>query len=186
VVSDHLVYPKDLATPYPYTSTGKPRWEPSSPWPDPLLATTAMAAVTQQLRFILSVYVLPLRHPIMAAKQVGAAAIFSRDRMILGVGAGWMREEFDLLDQPFARRGVPLLESVEVMRKLWRGGMVEHKGEFYDIPAVEMSPALHGHVLIWGGRTSDVALRRAAAHFDGWASEVQRADEIEAKCDGIR
>lgn len=179
VVSDHLVYPRDLETPYPYTSSGQPRWDPSTPWPDPLIAIGAMAAVTNRIKFLTSIYILPLRHPVVAAKQVGTAALYAEGRLILGIGAGWMREEFDLLGAPFSKRGRRMLEAVEVMKKLWRGGMVEHEGEFYSIPAIQMSPAVDAPIPIWGGGTSEVALRRAATHFDGWASEIQSADQVE-------
>ena len=180
VVSDHLIYPRELKTPYPYTSSGKPRWESSTPWPDPLIAIGAMASVTERIRFLTSIYILPLRHPVVAAKQVGTAALYAQDRLILGIGAGWMREEFDLLGAPFSSRGRRMLEAVEVMRKLWRGGMVQHEGEFYSFPALEMAPALEAPVPIWGGGTSDLALRRAACHFDGWASEIQSAEQVRA------
>jgi probable F420-dependent oxidoreductase len=180
VVSDHLVYPRDLETPYPYTPTGQPRWGPSTPWPDPLISIAAMGAVTNRIKFLTSVYILPLRHPLVAAKQVGTTALFAGGRLILGVGAGWMREEFDLVGAPFAHRGRRMLEAVEVMRKLWRGGMVEHQGEYYSFPALEMAPALDEPVPVWGGGTSDVALRRAATCFDGWASEIQSAGQVES------
>lgn len=178
IVSDHLVYPERLATRYPYTDDGLPRWSPDTDWPDPMIATAAMAAATERLRFITSVYVLPLRHPVVAAKQIATAAVFSGDRVVLGVGAGWMREEFDLVGLPFARRGARLQESVDVMRKLWAGGMVGHKGEFFEFDPVQISPVPRAPVPIWGGGTSEVALRRAATRLDGWASEIQTRDEV--------
>lgn len=178
ILSDHLFYPLELQTPYPYTRSGKPRWQPSTPWPDPLIAAAALGAVTQRLRFITSIYILPLRHPLVAAKQIATAALFSGGRLTLGIGAGWMREEFDLVGQPFETRGRRMLESVEVMQKLWAGGMVEHHGEFYDFAALEQSPLPPGPIPIWGGGTSDLALRRAATHFDGWVAEMQVLDEI--------
>ena len=180
LVSDHLVYPQVLETPYPYTSSGQPRWSSDTPWPDPLIAIAAMATVTQRIRFLTSIYILPLRHPLVAAKQVATTALYAEGRLVLGIGAGWMREEFDLLGVPFSRRGRRMLESVEIMRKLWRGGMVEHEGEFFSFPALEMAPALTETPPIWGGGTSDLALRRCARHFDGWASEIQSTSEIEA------
>ena len=179
VVSDHLVFPQPLRTPYPYTSSGQPRWSPETPWPDPLIAIAAMASATRRIRFLTSIYLLPLRHPVVAAKQIATAALYAEERLILGVGAGWMREEFELLGESFERRGRRLLEQVEVMRKLWRGGTVEHEGEFYSIPPLQMAPALERPVPIWGGGTSEIALQRAARHFDGWVSEIQTAEEVE-------
>jgi probable F420-dependent oxidoreductase len=178
VVSDHVVYPEKLRTPYPYTSSGRPRWEPDTPWPDPFVAVGAMAAVTERLRFLTSVFVLPLRHPVLAAKTIATAATLSGGRLTVGVGAGWMREEFDLVGQPFDRRGARMAEAIEVMRTLWRGGMVEHHGDHYDFDAVQMSPAPPGPIPIYGGGVSNVALGRAATLCDGWASEIQNSDEM--------
>ena len=89
-----------------------------------------------------------------------------------------MREEFELVGASFSNRGRRMNEALSVMRALWRGGMVEHHGEFYDFGSVQMSPA-PGHVPIYGGGVSEAALRRAATLCDGWASEIQRRDELE-------
>ena len=179
VISDHVVHPKKLSTPYPYTRDGKPRWDADSPWPDPLIAVAAMAAVTSTIRFITSVLVLPLRHPVLAAKSVATAAVLSGDRLTLGVGAGWMREEFATLGQDFETRGRRLTESIEVLRALLAGGWVEHRGEFFEFDAVQMNPVPSAAVPIYGGGLSSAALRRAARLCDGWASEIQTRDEFD-------
>ena len=186
VVSDHVVYPGQLETPYPYTENGKPRWEASTPWPDPFVAIGAMAAVTDRLRFVCSVFVLPLRHPVLAAKTIATAAVMSGDRLVVGLGAGWMREEFDLLGQPFAGRGRRLAEQIEVLRTLWRGGMVEHHGEHYDVGPVQMSPVPAKPIPLYGGGLSDAALRRAGTLCDGWASEVQTEAELHRIIEKLR
>jgi len=178
VVSDHLIYPGDLKSPYPYTSNGQPRWERDTAWPDPMIAIGAMAAVTARLRFITSIYLLPLRHPVVAAKQATTVDVLSGGRLVLGIGAGWMREEFELLGVPFEKRGRRLEECVAVLRKLFAGGDVEHHGEFYDFDALRMSPLPKAPVPIWGGGTSEAALRRAATLLDGWVSEINTRDEI--------
>jgi probable F420-dependent oxidoreductase len=178
VLSDHVVHPQRLETPYPYTKSGRPRWEPETPWPDPFVAVGAMAAVTERLRFLISIFVLPLRHPVLAAKTIATASVLSAGRLTVGIGAGWMREEFELVGQPFAGRGSRMVEALEVMRTLWRGGMVEHHGEHYDFDPVQMSPAPPGPIPIYGGGVSPVALRRAATLCDGWASEIQDVDEV--------
>ena len=179
IVSDHLIYPGKLETPYPYTKHGRPRWERETPWPEPLVAVGAMSAVTTRLRFLTSIYLLVLRHPVMAAKAVSTAAVMSNDRLTLGVGAGWMREEFDLLGIPFESRGRRLDESVEVLRKLLAGGLVEHHGEFFDFEPVEMNPVPSKPVPIYGGGLSKPALRRAATLCDGWASDMNTRAQLE-------
>ena len=180
VISDHIIYPQELATPYPYTRTGMPRWQADTPWPDPFVAVAAMAAVTTRLRFITSIFVLPLRHPVLAAKTISTASVMSQGRLTLGIGAGWMREEFDLLGQPFDGRGRRMVEALDVMRSLWRGHMVEHHGEFYDFDPIQMSPVPPASIPIYGGGVSEIALRRAATLCDGWASEIQTTDEVAA------
>lgn len=179
VVSDHVAHPARLKTPYPYTRDGKPRWEADTPWPDPLIAITAMAAVTRKIRFVTSVLVLPLRHPVLVAKSVATAAVLAEGRLILGVGAGWMREEFDVLGQAFEGRGRRLSEAIEILRALMAGGLVEYHGEFYDFEAIQMSPVPQEPVPIYGGGISDPALRRAAEFCDGWASEIQTRAELD-------
>lgn len=185
-VSDHVVYPSYLTTKYPYTPDGTPQFSPDEDWPDPWVAIGAMSATTSTLRFLTNVYVLPMRNPFVIAKAVGTAAFMSRGRVGLGVGAGWMVEEFELLGQPFAGRGKRLEETVEVIRTLWRGGRVEHHGELYDFAPVEMRPVPPAPVPIYIGGQSEVAFRRAAAIGDGWLGMYCTADELVGHCATIR
>ena len=179
-VSDHVVHPEKIATPYPYTPDGSPRWQPFTEWPDPWVAIAAMAAVTERVRFLTSIYVLPMRNPFLVAKQVATAAVLSGDRVALGIGSGWMEEEFDLMQQPFRQRGRRMDEMVDVMRALWAGGWVEHHGEFYDFPRLEMSPAPSRRVPIYVGGVSKKALQRAATRGDGWISDLHSSEELAA------
>jgi probable F420-dependent oxidoreductase len=185
IVSDHVVHPEKIASPYPYTKDGTPRWEPAAPWPDPWVAIGAMAALTERLRFYTGIYVLPMRNPLLAAKAVGTAAYLSGGRVTLGIGVGWMREEFELLEQRFERRGRRADEMLEVMRELWAGGMVEHQGEFYDFDRLQMSPALDAPVPVLVGGLSEPALRRAARN-DGWISDLHTTDELREIVSRIR
>jgi probable F420-dependent oxidoreductase len=177
-VSDHIVHPRTIATPYPYTADGTPRWKPFTSWPDPWVAIGAMAGVTTRLRFLTSVFVLPLRNPFLVAKAVGTAAVLSGGRVTLGVGAGWMREEFVLLGQHFEQRGRRMDEMIDLLRALWTGGWVERRGEFYAFDALEMSPVPAEPVPIWVGGLSEPALRRAATRGDGWISDLHSTHEL--------
>ena len=177
-LSDHVVHPETVKTKYPYTKDGSLRWEPFTDWPDPWVSVGAMAAVTSRVRFVTGVYVLPLRNPFVVAKAVGTAAAISNDRLTLGIGTGWMKDEFDLLEQPFERRGKRTDEMIEVLRKLWSGGMVEHHGEFYDFDRLEMSPVPSQPIPIVVGGLSERALKRAAALCDGWFSDLHTTDEL--------
>ncbi len=175
-VSDHVFYPEKLSTPYPYTADGSPPFAPDTPWPDPWVLIGAMAAVTTRLRFMTNVYVAPARNPFLVAKQVGTAAVLSGDRVALGVGAGWMREEFEHLDQAFGDRGRRLDEMIDVLRTLWRGGMVEHHGEHYDFDRLQMSPVPAAPVPIYCGGQSRRALERAA-RLDGWIGNAYTPEQ---------
>ena len=178
MVSDHVVHPERIETPYPYTPDGQPRWQASAPWSDPWVAIGAMAAVTSRVRFMTGVYVLPLRNPFLVAKAVGTAALISDHRVTLGIGVGWMEDEFRLLEQPFERRGARMDEMIEVLRKLWTGEMVEHHGRFYDFPRLQMSPGVPQRVPIYSGGVSAAALRRVGRVSDGWISDLHTAEEL--------
>jgi probable F420-dependent oxidoreductase len=184
-VSDHVVFPANLASKYPYTPDGTPLFSPDEDWPDPWVAIGAMSAVTNTLRFLTNVYVLPLRNPFVVAKAVGTAAHLSDGRVGLGIGAGWMAEEFALLEQPFARRGKRMDEMLTVLRALWAGGMVEHHGEFYDFDPVEMRPTPPAPVPVYVGGHSDIAFRRAARLGDGWLGIHYTPAELLEHCTTI-
>jgi probable F420-dependent oxidoreductase len=177
-LSDHVVHPEKIVAPYPYTDDGAPRWPPFTSWPDPWVTVGVLSAVTERLRFLSSIYVLPMRNPFAVAKAVGTAAVFSGGRVTLGVGAGWMRDEFELLEQPFEQRGRRMDEMLELMTKLWKGGMVEHSGEFYSCPRLEMSPVPPEPIPVWVGGLSAAALRRAATRADGWISDLHTTGEL--------
>jgi probable F420-dependent oxidoreductase len=167
-VSEHLFHPQTLVSRYPYSPDGRPMFGPATPWPEPWSVIGAMAAVTTRLQFVTGVYILPLRHPIEVAKAVATVAVLSGNRVMLGVGAGWMREEFEVLGVDFASRGRRLDEMIEVLRTLWAGGMVEHHGKIFDFPPLQMAPVPERPVPIAIGGTTPAALRRAARLGDGW------------------
>lgn len=178
LLSDHLFFPGRLESKYPYASDGKPAFDGATPFPDAFTTIAAMAAVTTKLRFSTMVYILPLRHPLEVAKQVGTAALLSGGRVALGAGAGWIREEYDALGVDFATRGRRFDESIAVLRAAWTGRMVEHRGRVFDLGAFQMSPAPAAPPPIWIGGTSDAALRRAARLGDGWIGTGHHPDEL--------
>jgi alkanesulfonate monooxygenase SsuD/methylene tetrahydromethanopterin reductase-like flavin-dependent oxidoreductase (luciferase family) len=122
------------------------------------------------------------------AKQVGTAAVLSGDRVDLGIGMGWMEEEFEAMGAPFAQRGKRADEMIEVLRQLWSGQVVEHHGEHFDVPPLEMLPAPRRPVPIIVGGLSEAALRRAARN-DGWVSDlhtIAELAEIRGRLDAFR
>lgn len=178
-VPDHVVDLEELATPYPYTADGGRRWDHDAAWPDPWVLIGALAAVTTRLRFVTSVYVPALRSPFQVAKSVGTAAVLSGNRVSLGVGIGWCREEFELLGQDFATRGRRTDEALALMAELWQPGWTEFEGEFYSAPRLAMEPTPTERIPIVVGGLSEVAFRRAARH-DGWVGDMYSVDEAVA------
>ena len=175
-VPDHVVDLEELATPYPYTADGARRWDSSADWPDPWVLIGALAAVTTRLRFFTSVYVPAIRSPFQVAKSVGTAAVLSGNRVSLGVGIGWCREEFELLGQDFSTRGRRTDEALALMARLWEPGWTEFEGEFYTAPRLTMEPTPTERVPVLIGGLSEIAFRRAARH-DGWVGDIYPTDE---------
>lgn len=174
-VADHVVNLAELRTPYPYTDDGSRRWKPFTPWVDPWVTIGALGAVTERLRFFTNIYVLPMRDPFTVAKAIATASALTGGRVALGAGMGWCEEEFDLLGEPFRRRGRRADEMLDLLARLWTGEWVEHSGEFYEVPRLEMNPAPPAPVPIYVGGMSEPALRRAARH-DGWISDLISTD----------
>ncbi|RNL63754.1 TIGR03619 family F420-dependent LLM class oxidoreductase [Nocardioides marmoriginsengisoli] len=175
-IPDHVVDLETLATPYPYTPDGKRRWEHSADWPDPWVLAGAMAAVTTNVHFYTSVYVAALRSPYQVAKSVGTAAVLSGNRVALGVGVGWCREEFELMGQDFGTRGKRTDEALDLLAELWSPGWNEHDGAFYPTPRLVMEPTPTARIPIYVGGLSEVGMRRAARH-DGWIGDLYTTEE---------
>jgi probable F420-dependent oxidoreductase len=168
VNSEHLFLTRRTQSPYPYTADGKMNHALDYAYPDVWSSFAAMAAVTTKLRFTSTVYLLPLRNPIEVAKQAGTCALISNNRVTVGFGVGWQKEEFDAMGVDFHSRGKRTDEMIEVMRKLWAGGMVTHHGEFFHYDEIEMRPVPTEPVPFYCGGKSAAALRRAARLCDGF------------------
>src|SRR5690606_26236282 len=129
-----IFYPRERASRYPYSpyEAGRPIWDAETPWPDAWVTIGAMIGATTRLNFGTSIHIAPARDVFTVAKQVGTAAVLSGNRVNLGLGAGWMKEEFDQTGQSFTNRGKRLDEMIAALRALWQGGWVEHHGTYYD------------------------------------------------------
>jgi len=176
--SDHIVHPERITTAYPYTETGERRWEAFTEWPDPWVTIGACAAVTKRIRFTNNVFVLPIRNPFQVAKAVSTAAVLSNNRVTLTIGVGWSRDEYELMGQDFHTRGKRCDEMLEILPKLWSGEMVEHHGDFFTFPRVQLSPAPDKPPPIYIGGTSEAALRRAARLGDGYIGAGTAPDDV--------
>lgn len=175
---DHAVYPESIVPDYPYSENGLPPMQAEDEYPDQTAIFAAMAAVTRELRFTCGVYVLPLRNPHEVARASATLAVLSDNRFILGIGVGWMKEEFDIYGVDFTKRGRITDEMIEVLHALWQGGMVEHHGDYFDFPRVQLSPAPAIAPPIYVGGTSETALRRATRIGGGYIGAGTPPDEV--------
>ncbi|MGE0777857.1 TIGR03619 family F420-dependent LLM class oxidoreductase [Mycolicibacterium sp.] len=180
-LSEHPCVPVGFTSPYPYGGgKGKPvALPPDTLLPDPLITTAGLAAGTSTLRFMTAVLIAPLRHPVMLAKEVATVSALTDGRFDLGVGVGWLREEFEALGVPtFGRRGRVLDEMLSVLPRLWTGEPVSHRGVHFSFEPVAVNPTPAGRVPIFVGGTSRAALRRCAAFGDGWVGANHSVDEM--------
>ena len=177
-VGDHVVDLETISTPYPYEADGSRRWDSDCEWPDPWVLFGAMGAVTTRLTFFTSIYVAALRDPYQVAKSVGTAAVLTGGRVRLGVGAGWCREEFELLGQDFESRGRRTDADLARLRELW-------ENDWVDGPRLTMRPRPAGTIPILVGGMTPVAMRRAA-RYDGWVGDISSTDDAIAVAARLR
>lgn len=166
---EHVVIPKGYASKYPYSRDGKLPGGESAPIPDPFVWLAYAAAVTTKIRLATGIVILPQRHPLYVAKEAATLDVLSRGRAILGVGIGWLKEEFDAIGVPFESRAARTEESIEALRSLWRAGESEHRGTHYAWPSVASNPKpVQPRIpIVIGGHTKSAA-RRAARVGDGF------------------
>jgi len=172
---EHVVIPVGYESKYPYDPSGKIPGPENVPIPDPILPLAFAAAVTKRLRLATGILILPQRHPIYVAKEVATLDVLSGGRVILGIGVGWLQEEFDALGIPFEERAARTRESVAAIRSLWREAPEPFEGRFFRWPALESNPKpvqRPGVPIVVGGHT-DLAARRAARYGDGFFPAVR-------------
>jgi probable F420-dependent oxidoreductase len=181
---DHLAcgdspyHPEVITAPYPYTPDGKRFWPLDDPILDPWVAITQMAMVTKRLRFVTSVLRMPVRKPLLEAKAACSVAVVSNNRLGVGIGLGWMPEEFRFLHENMKTRGARADEAMQILRLCMGGGMVEFHGKYYDFDRLIMEPHPSERVPIYVGGLSDAARRRAARYGDGWLGALHTMDEL--------
>src|SRR6185503_6543998 len=187
-VVEHVVIPVGYKSTYPYDPSGKIPGPESMPLPDPLLALTFAAAVTERIKLATGILILPQRHPIYVAKELATLDVLSNGRAILGIGIGWLREEFDALGIPFEERAGRTAESVRAMRSLWKGEPAPFEGKFFRWPPLESNPKpvqAGGIPIVVGGHTESAA-RRAARYGDGFFPGVTDIDKLKALLGTLR
>jgi probable F420-dependent oxidoreductase len=179
---EHVVVPSGYESKYPYDPSGKMAGGAEDfDLPDPLIWLAWVAAKTTTIRLGTGILILPQRNPVITAKEVATLDALSGGRLHLGVGAGWLAEEFDALNAPFDDRGRRLDEYVAVMRALWRGDKTTFEGEFFDFTDCISRPRpTNGTIPIIVGGHTNVAARRAGRLGDGFFPGSARIDELTA------
>jgi probable F420-dependent oxidoreductase len=170
-VSDHVVIPARIESPYPYSPDGRFHLGPTGPYLEPLIALTYLAGLTERIRLGTHVLILPYRNPVVMAKEIATLDVLSGGRVDLGIGVGWMREEFEALGYDyFERRGAVADEQIRVMKALWTEDVASFEGEHYRFAPIgaHPHPAQRPHPPIWVGGHTRPAIRRAARVGDGW------------------
>jgi probable F420-dependent oxidoreductase len=169
MIADHVVFPVTIDSKYPYTVTGA--FPGSGDTLEQLALMAFIAGKTRTLRLVSSVMILPHRNPVVTAKTLATIDVLSNGRVTVGVGVGWLREEFQALGAPdFDRRGAVSDEYLRIFKALWTQSPASFEGEFYRFDAIRCLPApvQKPHPPIWVGGHSPAALRRVARHGDGW------------------
>ena len=184
---EHVIVPVDYESKYPYDASGKMGATPETNFIDPLIALAAVAASTKTIRLGTGVNILSQANPLYMAKQAASLDFVSSGRFMLGIGIGWLKEEFDALGVPFARRGARFDDYVEAMRKVWSGEVVEHESDFiswhgfksYPLPVQNPLP------LVMGGVKGKI-FKRIAKYGNGWYAPAGDPAEIKGHLENLR
>ncbi len=168
VVPDSICYPEVSDTTYPFNPDGTRGFLEDKPFLEPFSLIPAMGVVTERIRFVTFVIKLPIRQPVLVAKQVSSTAVLTGNRLLLGVGTSPWPEDYAICGVPWERRGKRMDEEIAIVRGLMAGGFFEFHGEVFDIPSIKMCPTPSASVPILIGGHHEAALRRAAVDGDGW------------------
>ena len=168
VVPDSICYPAVATSTYPYSPDGGREFLEGKPFLEPFSLIPALGAVTSRLRFVTFVLKLPVRNPVLVAKQATSTAVLTGNRLVLGVGTSPWREDYEVTGVPWARRGQRMDEELQIIRGLSAGGYFEYHGEVFDLAPVKISPVPSEPLPILIGGHGEAALRRAARAGDGW------------------
>jgi probable F420-dependent oxidoreductase len=188
--AEHVVLFDEYGSKYPYSADGRIPAAPASGMLEPFTTLAYLAALTNRIRLGTGVLLVPQRNPVYTAKEAANVDWLSGGRLDLGVGVGWLAEEFRAVGVPWARRGERTRSYIEVMRRLWCDEVSEFKDEFYELPACRQfpKPIQKPHVPIHFGGESDAALQRAADIGQGWYGfnlEPEGVVERLARLDGL-
>jgi alkanesulfonate monooxygenase SsuD/methylene tetrahydromethanopterin reductase-like flavin-dependent oxidoreductase (luciferase family) len=167
VIPDSICYPLHASSVYPFNPDGSREFLEDKPFLEPFSLIPALGAVTSRIRFITFVVKVPIRNPVLLAKQATSTAVLTGNRLVLGAGTSPWREDYDVLGVDWASRGQRMDESIAILRGLAAGGYFEYQGKSFDLPPVKIAPVPTEPIPVLIGGHADAALRRAA-RLDGW------------------
>lgn len=184
---EHVIVPVDYESKYPYNDSGKMGAPPETNFVDPLIALTAVAASTSTIRLGTGVNILSQVNPIYIAKQAASLDFMSNGRFMLGVGIGWLKEEFEALGVPFERRGARFDDYVEGMRKIWSGDVVEHQSDFVSWSNFKSFPLpiQNPFPVVMGGIKGKI-FERIAKYGNGWYAPAGDPAELKGHLESLR
>ncbi len=184
---EHVMVPLDYASKYPYNPTGKMGVAPEINLVDPLIALSLVAQATSTIRLGTGVNILSQVNPLYLAKQAASLDFVSGGRFMLGVGIGWLKEEFEALGVPYERRGARFDDYLVAMKKVWSGEVVEHESDFVSWHGFKSYPVptQKPHLPVIIGGSKGKILERIAKHGDGWFAPTG-GDELKTSLDALR
>lgn len=182
-MTDHIALPVDIESKYPYRQDGKFFWPPETPYYDTILTLTWAAAATSRIRLGTSVLIASWHHPVTTAKALVTLDNLNGGRTICGIGAGWMKEQFEILGAPFADRGARTTEYLKLLKHLWTEDVIDFQGKYFQYSGFKFypKPKSQPSIPLWCGGKSTGVLKRVAAAADGWHPLYIGPDELETK-----
>tara|TARA_B110000014_G_scaffold250757_1_gene227359 strand:+ start:12764 stop:13639 length:876 start_codon:yes stop_codon:yes gene_type:complete len=180
VIPDSICFPETPSkSKYPYNETGKGDFLDGVPFLEPFTLIPVLASHTSSLRFTTQVMKLPIRQPVLVAKQLSSVAVISNNRFTFGVGLSPWIEDFEVTQSQWSGRGKRMDEMIEIIRGLLKGDYFSYEGEFYTLPSIKICPVPSLKIPLLMGGHSEPALKRAARFLDGWTSAGLEIDETE-------
>jgi probable F420-dependent oxidoreductase len=167
-VPDSIAYPQQSSSKYPYNPDGTREFLENKPFLEPITAIAAMGVATERIEFHTFVLKMPMRHPVVLAKEATSVAVLTDNRVVLGVGTSPWPDDYEIVGLPWERRGKRFDECIDIVRGLSAGGYFGYEGEFYEFPPIKLNPIPTRPIPILIGGHSDTNLRRAARGCDGW------------------
>lgn len=177
---DHVIMPTKIATPYPYSKSSRYIADPKGAHLEPFTVLSFVAACTRRVRLGFTVIVAPYRHPVVTAKMMASLDVLSGGRLIVGVGSGWLEEEFDALEVPFAKRWTRTDEHIRIWKELWTAEEPRFEGDYHRFADVQCrpQPLQKPHPPITIGGRGRASLRRVVSMADGWQVVSEHPDDV--------